>query len=711
MEEEVVEHEFVEEPGNSNGADEAQRKERLDLVKTIRKRIEDDKRWHRPAFNRMREDMHMALWGATKQWREDGNYIANIAGRHVKQKTAALYAKNPRVIARRRQTLDFEIWEEDQQSLVMAMQMVGQMAPGMPGAAEVQDLLEDIKQGLERKKLAKRIGRTLEILFGYFMEEQQPLDFKSAMKALVRRACTTCVGYVEIGFQRELGPRPTLENELLDVRRRLDTLNKLLQDENSQNDSVDLESQRAELDAAIMALQNEPEVILREGLVFDFPRSTAVIPDKNCTSLTGFVGANHLTVELMYTQSQVESRFGVDLSNEKLKRYSALKRDEDTSADDMPELPFDETFKPNGDGDLVLVQKHYDKNTGLMYVMCEGYDDFLQDPAAPDVTVEGFFPVLALTFNACESDTELFPPSDVRLLYGPQMEHNRSRNGMREHRYARLPRWATGTGALSDEEKKSFGAAKPYSVVEVQMAPGEKLQDKLQPLPVPGVDPNLYETGQYFSDSQIIVGAQQAQLGGVSKSTATESAIAAESSNTADGASIDELDSFLTRIARLSGQVLMLEMSEEKVREICGPGAVWPEASLRQVQAEIALEIEAGSTGKPHQAIEVKNMQMMMPFLMQLPGLNPEWLAKEAVRRLDDRIDLAEALAAGMPSIMMMNQQKQLAQGEPGSDPNAQGQEGGNNAAKPGPDRPAGSTAPMGDNHGGPMGPGDTGAV
>jgi hypothetical protein len=68
----------------------------------------------------------------------------------------------------------------------------------------------------------------------------------------------------------------------------------------------------------------------------------------------------------------------------------------------------------------------------------------------------------------------------------------------------------------------------------------------------------------------------------------------------------------------------------------------------------------------------------------------------EEAHRLDDKLDLTEAIGEGIPSIAMMNQQTQPAQGE--NDPNQQGAQGANNAEKP--QGEAGSDAPMGSNRG-----------
>lgn len=124
----------------------------------------------------------------------------------------------------------------------------------------------------------------------------------------------------------------------------------------------------------------------------------------------------------------------------------------------------------------------------------------------------------------------------------------------------------------------------------------------------------------------------------------------------------------------------------------------WPQLTLAEIAGEIYLDVEAGSSGKPNQAVEINNWQQMLPFLIQMPGINPMWLAKETIRRLDDRLDLTEAIAAGMPSIVMQNQAKQPGPADPMADPNAQGAEGANNAPAGPSEQQGGSDAAFGSN-------------
>ena len=68
----------------------------------------------------MREDMEAVFRGyADKGWGKE-NYVANILHRHVHQRTAALYAKNPKCQATRRKRLDYKFWDGDEKTLAEA---------------------------------------------------------------------------------------------------------------------------------------------------------------------------------------------------------------------------------------------------------------------------------------------------------------------------------------------------------------------------------------------------------------------------------------------------------------------------------------------------------------------------------------------------------------------------------------------------------------
>ena len=155
-------------------------------------------------------------------------------------------------------------------------------------------------------------------------------------------------------------------------------------------------------------------------------------------------------------------------------------------------------------------------------------------------------------------------------------------------------------------------------------------------------------------------------------------------------------------MARSGSQILLQECSADTVKRIVGEGSVWPEMTRQQISDELWLQIEAGSTGRPNQAQEIANAERLFPLLMQLPGIKPEWLAKELIKRLDDKLDITTAFQSMLPSIIAMNgMASRLGQGPqapggpmdfPGAGA-AQGPAGAANApqgAPPGAQRPPG---------------------
>lgn len=690
------------------------REDQKELVKRITDTIRADKKHHTKAFERMRRDMKIARCGHDDSY-PDEYYKVNVSGRHVRQKTNSLYAKNPKATARRRERMSYRLWDGTAQSITMATQMVmtagaDPNAAAMPGYAEAMALVQDFQQGYQSDQQIKKFGETLTHLFSQAMTEQQPLDFKTAMKRVVRRACTTSVAYVEVNFQRETGPDPITTAKLEDARGRLAHMKRLIEDQQANEGAVDPEDEAelAELQASVQSMMNEPHIVLREGLVYDYPQSTRVIPDRLCQSLVGFVGARHVTIEYLYTLDEIKEVFGVDIG-QKFTPYNpdGCKGEDWNASADEPSTEDSDDWSVGASGkqkddSMVLVWKHYHKPSGLVYYVADGYDGFLREPAAPDVFVSDFWPIYALTFNDTESEKELFPLSDISLIYDAQYEINRSRQGLREHRKAARPRFVQRKAMLDDEDTQKLAACEAFDVIQVNVDPSTKLDDVITSIKIPGVDPNLYEESPFYQDIQMAVGSAPARLGGLAKATATEAAIAEGSATADDTSGIDDLDSFLTMIARASGEILIKEMSPDKVVEAVGPGAVWPgytegfEFTAEDLMNEAWLEIEAGSTGKPNQAVEISNFERIVPLLLQTGGVSPSYLAREGVRRLDDRVDLSEAIAEQLPAIVAMNQNAQVGTGDPATDPNQQGAEGGDNTTTP--SGPAGTGPAFGSN-------------
>lgn len=650
------------------------------------------------SFKRMREDMDFALGLQWSDKRDDPRYVANITLRMVAQKTAFLYAKNPKAVARRRERLLNTVWDGTQDQINIMMQAAqAVMMSGMPPTPEMMQasqeamaILKDMKNVQDMSKQLDAIAKTLELLYAYNVSEQTH-PFKQMMKMVVRRVITTGIGYVKIGFQRVMDRRPEVEARISDASEKLATLERLSADlADGEFDSYSAEAEQLRL--LVKDLSNQVEFVSREGLVFDYPGSTSIIPDTKIIHLREFLGADWVAQEFILSPDQVQEIYGVDVGSN-FTAYTKTKNNGGSAMQSTMAGGNPSNIRENKKGDC-LVWEIYSRKDGLVYHVCDGYHEFLREPASPEIYLERFYPWFALAFNECEHEEEIFPPSDVRLMRDQQLEYNRARQGLREHRIAARPMTAVASGMLDENDIKKLQEHPANAVIELNgLQPNQDVKSVLQSFTGPGIDPNLYEVNEVYTDVQRTTGVQEANLGGTANGTATESQIAEASRQTSMGSNIDDLDDLLTQLARAGGQILMKEVSTETVKKIVGPGAVWPELSRQEVAEEIWLEIEAGSTGRPNQAQEIANMERMAPLLFQIPGISPEFMGKELLRRLDDRVNLQNAFKPSNASIVMMNAMKGPMAPGSGMGPGAPAGPAGANTA-PRPPGQAGSPPP-----------------
>lgn len=653
---------------------------RKNLVARLQKEVDADKRRWGKDFTRMIDDQRFAREGAQKSWKRSGKYVANITQRHVRGKVGALYAKDPKVIARRKPRKDFKIWDGTQQSIELALQTLQSMAmfpPFTPGAptpqmvVEAQAVIQDAMQGTQRRKLYQGVANTLELLIRHQISEQTP-SFKKRMKVMVRNAVVCGVAYVKLGFQRMYQKRPETAQRIAELETRIASIQTKmadLRDAELQESDAEVEQLRI----AMAALQSEEEVLAHEGLVFDFPASKSIIPHRKCHTLVGFLGADWVTEEFLMSVDEIKDTWQIDLTGASYKPYTMAGKSMNVAVD---------SAKPSDH--VVCVWQMYHRRDGVVYTMADGYADFLEEPAPPPVRLERFYPWFAFVLNDLEDEETIFSPSDVSLLRPMQDEYNRSRQSLREHRKANRPKYAVSKGQLSEDDKDALKNHAENAVLELEgMQPGQKIEDVLQPVKTVGIDPGLYDTSAIFDDFQRVGGSQEADLGGTAGGTATESSIAASSRMSDISSNKDDLDDLMTELFREAGTVALSEFSAEQIIEIVGPGAVWPEWTASEISGELYLEVQAGSSGRPNKQLEIQNYRDFTPLALQIPGLQPiKWL-EEGIRRMDDRLEVQDFIDANMPAIMAMNRMQQIGTGDPGSDPNQQGGEGGNNAQRP----------------------------
>lgn len=620
-----------------------------------------------PNFTQMRKNTKFVRG---QQWSDDATddrYVANLTLRHINQRVAQIYARNPKVVARRKARMEFKIWDGDAEKIsgaraVMQASLTGEV--DQTAAQRAQILLADFQEGMARRQQMTKIARTLEYVAQFSLDEPTP-KFKLQLKQLVRRVATCRVGYIKLGYQRLLSMTPELEARIKDTTDQISRIEMLAADV---ADEVIKEgdAKREELKLALKALQDKANVVLREGILFDFPRAWSLIIDPAMVQLKGFVGAEWLAQEYTFSPDRVKQIYKLDVG-EQFRAYDSKGGD------------------AKGLDKKCRVWECYDLVSGLSFTLCEGYPCYLKAPAAPDIKLDQGHPFYALTFNDLEDDENPFPPSDSEIIAPMQKEHNRTREAMRQHRIANKPAMMGPKGALGADTKTRLATHEDNEYIEYELPPTMKIGDAIVAKPTVAIDPNLYQTGPIFEDVLRSTGDQEASLGGTSGSTATEVSVAENTRSSNISSNVDDLDEFLTDVMRGVGQVLLLEMSPETVKKIVGPGAMWPELSREEVSNELYLEVRAGSSGRPNRSTRLSAREKIMPLLLQIPGVKAEPLAKDLLLDMDDTIEVEDYMDPGALSMTAQNGMKGPMEGAPTATGGAmaQGPAGAQNAPKP----------------------------
>lgn len=627
------------------------------LVTDWVKRVKEAKKHWEPRFNKMRRHQKFVRG---HQWpgqaENDDRYRANITRQAMSRRVASVYARNPTFVFERRKKLDFVMWDGKPESLIAAGEGAAM------GDADSLAILAEVDAALKKRQMVVRMGKTLQLVFAYQLEEGKP-RFKLQAKQAVRRAKTNGVAFCKVGYQRTMDYDHDGIRDATEKIKNLEMLSADMADGKIDTPSKELELLRLQL----RELAASKDQLLYEGLVFDWPLSTQIIVDPGCTQLKGFVGAEWIAHELIYSRDKIKKRFGCDLGDSYSKYDSSGKRG-GASATKRP---------------MACVWEIWDLVSGIKYFVCDGYSDFLREPAESDIYYEQGHPFGVLTFNDLEDEDDIYPESDVEAVEHTQREHNRSRQAQREHRKAATPAYVSANGVFEKEDKAKLSNHLPMELIELDGLKANdqmKIGDKLQMKPTPPYDPAIYDTAHLFQDMLHVLGDQEANLGGTSGDTATETSIAESSRMSGVSSDADELDEFFTDIAFMASDILLLEMAPETAKAIAGDGAVWPEIDRKAAMQDLWLIAKAGSSGRPNRANKIAMKERLMPSLLQMPNISPMWLAKSLVADMDDEIDLEEAIAEGSPSVIAMNQAMQPSTGNPATDPNQQGGEGSGNA-------------------------------
>ena len=404
-----------------------------------------------PRFKHMRDNQRFVRgfqWpGDENPFSVNANYVANITKREINQRIASIYAKNPTFVARLRNRLWYEIWSGDEGELQMAL------VSATKGTATPEQiaLLEDYQAAELTKAKMKRVGKTLEVLFKHQLDEPIP-NFKRRFKQMVRRAKINGVAYIKLGFQRLLETKPETSSRIHDASQKIAELEALAKQVSQKNSDETHTKEMEQLKHQMTLLQQEPKQIIKEGLVFSYPKSTAVFPDEECENIDGFVGASYIFEEHLMTPKDILKFFDLDVGENSGREYRKFSKDLAQKDDQGAKR------KRKTGNDYGRVYEIYDLDNQVLYWVLEGYDGFLKPPGLPDVWLEQFHPYYPLVINPLDDESDPYSESDVDDMRPMQMEYNRARQGLREHRQVNRPGYMGPKAFFSEREGQTLAS-------------------------------------------------------------------------------------------------------------------------------------------------------------------------------------------------------------------------------------------------------------
>ena len=407
---------------------------------------------------------------------------------------------------------------------------------------------------------------------------------KKRAKSAIRSAMTTSIGWAKVSWQKDIKNDPLIENRIADAQDNLQRIRHLISEiEDGDESRAELEAKQGELEQQLLALQQNPEVSVVEGLVIDRVLSEDVfILDDTIYDFDQYEQAESIAHRVWMTCEQYKQTFGKD-APKTANKYGSDKKE------------FGKSIEQDDDSLLVAVFEAWDRVSNTVYTLCSGADEWAREPYVPQTIGKRFYPFFALAFNPI--DGRVLPLSDAELLKELQDEYSTTRTNFAEHRKENLPvRVYRKSGDLTDNDVKALANRSANQWVGIEGNPDTPLQNDIAILQNPPVDPGVYDVQPILRDAEMVLGAGDAAKGSINKAkTATEAEIMAQGLQSRVAERQDVVEDWIAEMAQFAAEILLQEMTLPQVQRIAGADAVWPQLNKEQIFDLVQIEIRAGS--------------------------------------------------------------------------------------------------------------------
>jgi hypothetical protein len=557
-----------------------------------------------------------------------------------------------------------------QDPAVVATQ-AGQMAAEQAREEAIQQRIQTIQQAYRRRQQNnKAFAETCEIVISALW---QKAHLKMRGRSLVQSGLTIGPGWLKATWQERKGMDPVTRQKMNDLRDNIAKAAKLRADMEEQQ-GAELDATTAEYELQLKALQAEGERIIARGFAIDFvpAEDMQVAPG---VPLECYLDAPWLAQRTPMRTGDAGAEFNLD--DETIRKALVYHEREpvmhlnESPGVKKPDAKDADTFEAGSGNDAdcepwVMVWEIWDRDTDSVLTAIEGIPCWVREPATPTPTSR-FYAFFLLAFGTI--DGQRHPQSYTSRSAKLVDEYNRIGSAEAVHRRRIVPKTAFNAGLIDETEAKKLAGAGSQEMVALNFAnPNANIREALLPVAYAAMDAALYDRSRVVQELERIWGVQEALQGAINTAkTATEAQIQQTGMQARTGAMRDLLEDLLSDLAQYTLEVAMKELSDEDVRGLAGPDALWPQYQGPDDLARLVnVEIRAGSSGKPNTTAERQAWSTLLPMLQagigqiaQLRGSAPadvadsmEKLLRMTIERSGDRFDVDSLLPPpGQPAM------------------------------------------------------------
>jgi hypothetical protein len=306
------------------------------------------------------------------------------------------------------------------------------------------------------------------------------------------------------------------------------------------------------------------------------------------------------------------------------------------------------------DSDRVTIWEFYDLRSRTLCVFAESADDYLVD--STDLPYAFGHPFVML--RNYDVPDEFYPMGDLEMIEGPQLELDKTRSQMMNHRRKYARKWLFRESAFSEQGRQALLDDRDGVMVPVEE--DVPLGDTVAPLPITSMSADLYGFSQTIeADIDKISGVNEYARGAspAVRRTATEAAMIQDAANARSADKLALIESSVAKVARKVVQLLQQYMTSEQIVRVAGAEGsyFWFNFDYQDIAGEFDFEVEGGSTQPNNEAFRQQQAMSLMNAVAPLVGvvIDPAALAKHVLQvGFGIRNPEAFILAGGMPMPM-----------------------------------------------------------